>query len=93
MVWHRARLLFRLSCLMLLVYNGKQCIEDYLRYETVTTLSSERQETQPLPRLCLSSESYVEKQLRKLGLTLRKYKMVDNAPEGSQAHTQYLEER
>lgn len=56
------------------MYKACQCINQYLRYETVTKNSEERQENYPLPQICISQAEISEKSLERFALTARDYR-------------------
>ena len=56
------------------MYKAAECINQYLRYETVTKNSEERQERYPLPQICISQAEISEKTLGRFGISARDYR-------------------
>ena len=56
------------------MYKACECITQYLRYETVTKNSEERQERYPLPQICISQAEISEKTLQRLSISARDYR-------------------
>ena len=49
------RLLFSLICLSIFLYQSYLCLQNYLRQDTVTKVSQERQTNYPFPVICLEN--------------------------------------
>ena len=62
------------SCFLLFMYKACECIKQYMRYETVTKNSEERQENYPLPQVCISQADISEESLQRFGITARDYR-------------------
>ena len=61
-------------CLLLFMYKAAECINQYLRYETVTKNSEEPQEHYPLPQICISQPDISQKKLEQLSISARGYR-------------------
>ena len=48
-----------------------ECTKHYMKYETVTKTGEERQETYPLPQICVSQAEISDQALDSLALTAR----------------------
>ena len=62
------------SGIWLFAYEAGQCIHRYVKYETVSKQSQERQENHPMPQICLSSPDYAQEKLKSVGIDINSYR-------------------
>ena len=60
-------------CSLIFVYYAFESLADYLSYQTVSQQSLARQESQPMPQICISSPSLAQQRLLELGITSQEY--------------------
>ena len=67
------KLLLVSICGLIFGYYAFKSVAGYLSYKTISQHSRERQERQPLPQICLSSNHLAHQRLKQLGMSYKEY--------------------
>ena len=67
------KLLLIAICSLIFGYYAFQGVVDFLSYRTISQQSRERQESQPMPQICLASPYLAHQRLQQLGITAKEY--------------------
>ena len=65
---------FIFTCIGLFLFESKDCISQFMKYETLTKTTQEKQENYPLPWICIEASSIPEHDFSKLGLSSLGYR-------------------
>ena len=60
-------------CSLIFGYYAFRGVFDFLSYKTISQQSRERQESQPMPQICLASPHLAHQRLQQLGVTAKEY--------------------
>ena len=67
------QVLLTVICSLIFGYYANKSLQEYLSFKTVSKQNRERQEQQLMPQICLSSPSFAEERLQKLGMIKNGY--------------------